>query len=273
MKKYFRALSIAGSDSGGGAGIQADLKTFSALGVYGSSVITAITAQNTCDVTAIQVVEPSMVQRQIDAVLSDVGADAIKIGMLSNADTVSVVADRLSFYQTKNIVLDPVMISKSGNMLLQADAIQSMQQLLFPLISLLTPNIPEAETLTGHRIQNKTDMEKAAQILLSRGLSAVLIKGGHLQQEFCSDYLAFAEAAFWFEYPKVHTSNTHGTGCTLAAAIAGFLARGFSLVGAVQQAKCYLQKALSMGAQFQLGNGYGPVCHFYTSLGDVDTSI
>jgi hydroxymethylpyrimidine/phosphomethylpyrimidine kinase len=270
MAKYVRALTIAGSDSGGGAGIQADLKTFSALGCYGMSVITAITAQNTREVTAVQAVPEEMVVAQLDAVLSDIGADAIKIGMLHNAGTTAAVAEALRQWKAGPVVLDPVMVAKSGDRLLSEQAIDALRQHLFPIADLITPNLPEAEALLGRAVNERGDMERAATDLLGFGAGAVLLKGGHLQGERVSDVLAQrlesgGMATRWFEYPRVDTANTHGTGCTLSSAVAAYLARGQTLQDAVAAARDYVQAAIEAGAAFELGRGHGPVLHFHAT--------
>lgn len=266
-KEYTKALTIAGSDSGGGAGIQADLKTFSALGCYGMSVITAMTAQNTQTVSAIQAAEADFVTQQIDAVMEDIGTDAIKIGMLFSAEIIEAVADRLKAHQATKIVLDPVMISKSGDKLLKDDAIETMVKQLFPLAALITPNIPETTTLTGLEIKTDEDMDEAAERLFETGARNVLIKGGHLDGRQSSDALYSKSSneteKYMFSAPRIETRNTHGTGCTYSSAIAAYLAQDYDLENAVKFAKQYIKEAIKDGADYTLGSGHGPLNHFY----------
>jgi hydroxymethylpyrimidine/phosphomethylpyrimidine kinase len=258
MKKYSRALTIAGSDSGGGAGIQADLKVFAALGCFGSSCITALTAQNTTRVDGIFPIPASFVAAQMSAVLSDIGSDAIKVGMLFDEDIIEVVQRALSGY---TVVLDPVMVAKSGDFLLQEKAASALVTKLFPLATIVTPNLDEAAIILGHPI---TDMEKACQELLQLGSKAVLLKGGHLTGDACNDLLMTQEGATkWFNSKRIITNNTHGTGCSLSSAITAFLARGFVLEEAVAAAKEYLTGALQSGSSYTLGSGHGPIHHFY----------
>lgn len=263
--RYPVALTIAGSDSSGGAGIQADLKTFSALGVYGASVITAITAQNTQSVRAVQPVTPSLLQAQLAAVWEDIPVDAVKIGMLATSDTVRVVHDALQTYRPAYVVLDPVLLSTSGQVLLEKDGVATMVNELFPLLSLLTPNLPEAEYLTGIPIRTEKDREKAASRLLDTGCRAVLIKGGHgKEREKVDDYLFAADQPpRCLSALRVDTLNSHGTGCTLSSAIAAYLALGHSLFASVEAAKHYITGALSAGTDVRLGGGHGPVNHFF----------
>lgn len=265
MKNYYRALTIAGSDSGGGAGIQADLKTFAALGCYGLSVITALTAQNTRGVSAISPVSPDFVDRQLEAVLTDIGADAVKIGMLHSPDIIRTVADNLQRYEISNIVLDPVMVAKSGDRLLQEEAAQALAALLLPLATLITPNLPEAAVLLGRPLERREEMEAAARDLALLGPEAVLVKGGHLEGERSPDllYERYEDRVTSFDAARVRTVNTHGTGCTLSSAIAAGLARGLALNEAVHRAKDYLSGALEKGAGYRLGSGHGPVHHLW----------
>ncbi|MEZ5824631.1 MAG: bifunctional hydroxymethylpyrimidine kinase/phosphomethylpyrimidine kinase [Geminicoccaceae bacterium] len=267
-----RALTIAGSDSGGGAGIQADLKTFSALGVYGSSVITALTAQNTVAVTGILDVEPDFVAAQIDAVMGDIGADAVKIGMLSRVEVIETVAERLRHWKPRHIVLDPVMVAKSGDKLLRDDAVDALRAHLLPLANVITPNLPEAAVLLGAgEVTQRAAMGEAAQALLALGPRAVLLKGGHLGGEESPDLLACAgngpgakrPVEYWFDTTRYDTRNTHGTGCTLSSAIAAGLARGLSLKCAVEQAKAYIDAAIRAADTLDIGAGHGPVHHFH----------
>jgi hydroxymethylpyrimidine/phosphomethylpyrimidine kinase len=268
MKRYVRTLAIAGSDSGGGAGIQADLKTFSALGCYGMTAITAVTAQNTQGVTEVAGLPPAMVRAQIDAVLGDIGADAVKVGLLFSAEIIETVADSLEAWGPANIVLDPVIVATSGDRLLRDDATTALRTRLLPLASVITPNIPEAESLVGAAISSREGMESAARALLAWGAKAALVKGGHLAETGSSpDVLAFRENGGvelrWFESLRVDTQNTHGTGCTLSSAITAFLAHGHSIPGAVDLAKRYLSKAVEAGAAYSVGHGHGPVHHFH----------
>ena len=264
-KTAFRALSIAGSDSGGGAGIQADLKTFAALGCYGMSAITAVTAQNTLGVHAIAPVPVNVVSAQIGAVLEDIGANAIKIGMLFSAELIRAVADSLRPWTGRiPVVLDPVMVAQSGDALSQDDFSEALRGELLPLACLVTPNLPEAEKLLGREIPAE-GMETAARDLASLGCPNVLLKGGHLAGEDCDDLLFLGEEQRLVRLPgkRILTRNNHGTGCTLSSAIAAGLARGLPLVEAVVQAKTYLTAALQAGAAMQIGQGHGPVRHFY----------
>lgn len=267
LKSCPTALSIAGSDSGGGAGIQADLKTFSALGVYGMSAITALTAQNTCEVKSVLDVSPRFLGEQIDAVFEDFQIQAIKIGMLNRAEIIEVVADRLSWHGAKNIVLDPVMVSKSGATLLQKNAISVLKKKLIPLSTILTPNLPEASILLGRLIQSREEMEHAAAELLNYGARSVIVKGGHSKEaKNSADCFVNNEnrgAALWLDSPRIETKNTHGTGCTFSAAIAAFLARSLNISTAVTEAKSYLTHALREGEKFRIGRKHGPVHHFY----------
>lgn len=266
-KQYTKALTIAGSDSGGGAGIQADLKTFSALGCYGMSVITAMTAQNTQKVAGIQAAEPEFVAKQIDAVLDDIGADAIKIGMLFSAEIIEAVAERLKAHKSGNIVLDPVMISKSGAQLLKEDAIDTMVDQLFPIATLITPNIPEAVKLTGIDIETDSDIKHAAEILFDTGAQNVLIKGGHLKGEQSKDLLFCKNGGktdtYVFASARIDTKNTHGTGCTYSSAIASYLAHDCDLESAVKLSKQYVKGAIEDGAAYKTGSGHGPLNHFF----------
>ena len=264
-----KALTIAGSDSGGGAGIQADLKTFAAFGVYGCSVITAITAQNTLQVTGIEPVSPEMVRKQLEAVLTDIRPDVLKTGMLANAGIIRVVASSLSQTRRIPLVLDPVMVSKSGDALLAEDSTVMLRELLFPLADLITPNIPEAEALTGKTLKADPDFEEAARVLHRMGARAVLLKGGHrlglrsdadTRPHEVVDLLYDGREFFSIRGPRVKTPHTHGTGCTLASAIAAGLAQGLELHPAVLQARTYVTQALE--AAFSIGQGISPVHHF-----------
>ena len=265
-----KALTIAGSDSGGGAGIQADLKTFAAFGVYGCSVITAITAQNTQQVTGIEPVSAEMVRKQLEAVLSDIRPDVVKTGMLANADVIRAVASSLGTAQRIPLVVDPVMLSKSGDALLDQDSAVKLRELLFPLADLITPNIPEAEVLTGKTLCSDEDFQEAAHLFHSMGARAVLLKGGHrprpqidagLGRNEVIDLLYDGREFHSIPGPWVNTPHTHGTGCTLASAIAAGLAQGLELHPAILQARTYLTKALEAG--FVVGQGISPVHHFH----------
>ena len=264
-KTYRRVLTIAGSDSGGGAGIQADLKAFSALGCYGMSVITALTAQNTQGVTGIHPVPAEFVRQQMVAVLADIGVDAVKIGMLFSPELIKTIADTLAEFQVENIVLDPVMVATSGDKLLQDDAIAAIVEHLIPMADILTPNLPEASVLVAGELNSRESLEKAAEDLASSGCGNILIKGGHLSGQ-CSDdllYMAAEKRFIELKGERVTTRNTHGTGCTLSSAIASFIAREYDIEAAIVQAKSYIQGAIKAGADYRIGEGHGPVHHFY----------
>ncbi|MDD9303011.1 MAG: bifunctional hydroxymethylpyrimidine kinase/phosphomethylpyrimidine kinase [Desulfobacter sp.] len=265
MSSYFCALTIAGSDSGGGAGIQADLKTFSALGVFGMSAITALTAQNTRVVTGIFPAPPEFIGRQIDAVMEDIGTHAVKIGMLHSPEVIETVAAKLEQWGCSNVVLDPVMISKSGDTLLREDAVAALKERLLPLATIVTPNLPEASVLLGQNIETAKEMPFAAKALADLGAANVLVKGGHLQGETSHDLFfdAANNAMTPLKGPRIETANSHGTGCTLSSAIAAGLAKDLDLVTAVEQAKTYITGALKAGASYTTGRGHGPVHHFY----------
>ena len=251
-------LTIAGSDSSGGAGIQADLKTMTMNGVYAMSAITALTAQNTTGVRAVEEASPEFLGQQIDAVFEDIYPDAVKIGMVASCDLIRVIADRLRYYRAKNVVLDPVMVATSGSALLRNDAVQTLMTELLPLAALVTPNIPEAEILTGMRIGNAEDMVKAAKQISGTYHCAVLLKGGHSVND-ANDLLCADGEITWFEGKRIDNPNTHGTGCTLSSAIAANLAKGFSLAESVRRAKEYISGALA--AMLDLGKGAGPMMH------------
>lgn len=253
------ALTIAGSDSGGGAGVQADLKTMSAFKVFGMSAIVAITAQNTQTVSSVFNLPLEMIQAQIDTVFEDIQVDAVKIGMLSTAEIISTVAESLRKWKPAIIVLDPVMISKSGCALLQEDAVQALKNELLPLASLITPNVPEAEVLAGIKIVTKEDMRKAAEILLATGTKAVLLKGGHCE-DHADDLLFSAEQELWLKGERIESRNTHGTGCTLSSAITALLAREYSLEESCREGKAFVRRAMSAG--LDIGQGCGPLHHF-----------
>lgn len=266
MKKYNRVLTIAGSDSGGGAGIQADIKAISAMGCYAASAITAITVQNTIGVEAVHAVPLETLAGQIDAVLSDIGADAIKIGMLHSAEVVNLVADKIEKYAIKNVVLDPVMVSTSGHRLIEESAIEVLKSRLIPMARVITPNIPEAEILAGCTISSEEDFPKIAKLLVhnNQGVS-VLLKAGHLTGDDLVDYFFNAEDSTTTLLPskRVYTRNTHGTGCTLSSAFAAALARGEDLTEAATSAKKYIEGAIISGAEYEIGHGHGPVNHFW----------
>jgi hydroxymethylpyrimidine/phosphomethylpyrimidine kinase len=264
-RRYYKVLTIAGSDSSGGAGIQADLKTFAAIGCYGMSVITALTAQNTRGVVGIHAVPPAFAVQQIEAVFADIGADAVKIGMLYSAELVAAVAEALKKHGARKIVLDPVMVAQSGDKLLQEDAVEAIKVHLMPLADVVTPNLPEASVLTGHSLKNWKDVERAAKILAEHGSRSVLIKGGHGAENKSIDllFLAGANRFIRLEAERIKTRNNHGTGCTLSSAIAAYLARGSDIETAVQKAKAFMNQAIAAGARYQIGHGHGPVHHFF----------
>ncbi len=259
MNYEAKALTIAGSDSGGGAGIQADLKTFQAFSVYGMSAITSITAQNTTEVRSIFDIDPKVVKDQIEAVLEDIGADAVKIGMLSNAKIIKTVASCINKYNLKKVVLDPVMITKTGAHLLKQAAEKSLTGIL-PLAMLITPNLFEAEKISGMEITNIDGAKKAAQKIYNLGIKNILIKGGHLPGHKAIDILYDGKDFYYFESKKINTKNTHGTGCTYSSAIAALLAKGRDIIDAVQIAKNYIYKAIKE-APGNIGSGSGPLYH------------
>ncbi len=259
-KSVPRAMTIAGSDSGGGAGIQADLKTFAALGVYGTSVITAVTAQNTLSVDGITEIPSEMVANQIDTVMCDIGTDAVKTGMLANSGIIKAVAERIEALETPNVVVDPVMVAKSGDRLLREEAIDAYRSRLLPLALVVTPNIPEAEALTDVTIESDEDAFRAARVITGMGARWVVIKGGHrdgpVKDILCSD-----EEVHEFVSERIQSKNTHGTGCTFASAIAAHLARGSSVEDSVSHAKRYVSAAIE--AAYPVGRGHGPLNHFH----------
>lgn len=262
--KYNIVLTIAGSDSSGGAGIQADIKAISACGGYAASVITALTAQNTCKVEDVSVVADSFVEKQIDAVAEDLKVDALKLGMLPTKECVEQVAKAIVKYNFKNVVLDPVMISTSGHTLISQEAIEAIKKLLFPLADIVTPNIPEAEFITGIKIDSEQDFETVANSFFEMGAKAVLIKAGHMQADELNDFLFESSGkCHKYSYKKIDTQNTHGTGCTLSSATATFLGHGFEPMQAVAKAEDYIHEAIASGAQYKIGHGFGPVHHFY----------
>lgn len=260
-------LSIAGSDSGGGAGIQADIKAISATGSFACTVITALTAQNTQGVTGVMAVPGSFIEQQFDAVFSDIAVDAVKIGMLGDADTIRTVAAALRKHRPKYVVLDPVMVATSGDVLLAEDAIETLITELIPLADLITPNLPEARALLEARPALKTtpedDTAAHCQQLLSYGCRSVLIKGGHQAADSSTDFWLDETGLRTYSSPRIDTRNTHGTGCTLSASIASYLAQGYPMPDAIAQAKDYIQGAIEHADQLQIGQGSGPVHHFY----------
>lgn len=259
--KLKKILTIAGSDSGGGAGMQADLKTFTALGVFGMSAITAVTAQNTVGVQGVYELSSSFVATQIDSVMDDIGADVIKIGMLANKEIINTVAKRIQKYNIKIVVLDPVMVAKSGDYLLQQDSRDALIQKLIPLSFVITPNLHEAKAISGIEIKNIGQMKKAAQIIFDMGAKNVVVKGGHLSQaKKAVDILFDGKTFHEFTSVRFNTPNTHGTGCTFASAVAAELAKGQNIFTAVERAKDYVAKALQINKNVKIGHGHGPVC-------------
>lgn len=254
-----RALTIAGSDSGGGAGIQADLKTFTVLGVFGTTALTAVTAQNTLGVTGVYPLTAAQVGAQIDAVLTDIGTDAAKTGMLFDVPIIEMVADRIRHYGVTNLVVDPVMIAKGGQPLLLPEAQAALRTQLLPLAAVVTPNLPEAEVLTGLSIRTRAEMVTAARRLVDLGARAAVVKGGHLVGEPAADVLCVGDTVEWIEAERIETRHTHGTGCTFSAAIAAGLARGLSLQEAVLLAKRFITVAIRRAPG--LGAGHGPTNH------------
>lgn len=258
------ALTIAGSDSSGGAGIQADLKSFAALGVYGASAITALTAQNTTGVSGIHPVPASFVTAQIDAVFSDLNVGAVKIGMVAQAETIAAIADGLKRWAPRHVVLDPVMVATSGDRLLAAEAVDALKTLLVPLASLITPNLPEAAALLNEPVaESEADVARQGKQLLAMGCRAVLVKGGHGHGAESIDYLIDAERSIALAAPRIATSNTHGTGCSLSSAIAAGLAKGEAMETSVRNAKAWITEAIAAADRFAVGHGHGPVHHFH----------
>ena len=263
--KMKTALTIAGSDCSGGAGIQADLKTMTMNGVYAMSAITALTAQNTTGVRAIQESSPDFLKEQINAVFEDIFPDAVKIGMVASSELIRVIADRLIHYEAKNIVVDPVMVSTSGSALMKSDAVLTLIKELLPVATLVTPNIPEAQVLSGLTVETKEDMIIAAKYIGDNYHCAVLLKGGHSIND-ANDLLYANGECYWFEGKRIDNPNSHGTGCTLSSAIASNLAKGFTLVESVQRAKDYISGALT--AMLNLGKGSGPMNHAFDLQGE-----
>ena len=262
----YTALTIAGSDSSGGAGIQADIKTMTANGVYAMSAITALTAQNTTGVTSIMEATPQFLAEELDCIFTDIYPDAIKTGMVASTDLIEVIADKLTVYKAKNIVVDPVMVATSGARLISEDAISTLKSKLLPLAKVITPNIPEAEVLSEMQIKSEADMEKAAEVICDRLGCSVLLKGGH-QLNDANDLLwQKDEQATWFMGKRIDNPNTHGTGCTLSSAIASNLAKGYDLKTSVKYAKNYISGALAAG--LNLGKGSGPMNHAFAIKGE-----
>ena len=263
--KMKTALTIAGSDCSGGAGIQADIKTMTMNGVYAMSAVTALTAQNTTGVTGIQESSPEFLEMQLDAVFEDIYPDAVKIGMVASGELIRAIADRLRHYDAGNVVIDPVMVSTSGSALMRNDAVNTLVEELLPLATLVTPNIPEAEVLSGRTISTKEDMIEAAKQIGDENHCAVLLKGGHSVND--ANDLLYAEGRLtWFQGKRIDNPNTHGTGCTLSSDIASNLAKGFSLEDSVERAKSYISEAL--GAMLDLGKGSGPMQHNFGLTGE-----
>lgn len=263
--KYNRVLSIAGSDSGGGAGIQADIKAISACGAYAATAITAITVQNTVGVSNVHAIPNQILKEQIEAVLSDIGADSIKIGMLHSSETIQVVCDCLDRYQIKNVVLDPVMVATSGDKLLQDEAIHTLKEDLIPRVRVITPNIPEAEILLGEKINKQEDLSVKAKALAEKFKVSVLLKAGHLSEDELTDIFYDFEKKELVEMKskRLYTKNTHGTGCTMSSSFAAYLAQDFDLQTSARNAKDYINNAIKAGADYEIGEGHGPVHHFY----------
>lgn len=265
MKTYPRVLTIAGSDSCGGAGIQADIKAISATGSYAASAITAVTVQNTLGVEAVHAVPTDILRGQIEAVLSDVGADAVKIGMLHSGELIRAVFEELDKFNIRNIVLDPVMVSTSGHRLIEEEAIKVLRSVLIPCARVITPNVPEAEILSGMKIYSQAQLPEVARKLSCEGKVSVFMKAGHLSDSKLVDIFYNAEEDHCLELvsERVETPNTHGTGCTLSSALASYLAQGLPLDDAAGAAKNYIAKAIESGAGYKIGNGHGPVNHFW----------
>ena len=268
MKKYASVLTIAGSDCSGGAGIQADIKTISALGAYAASAITAITVQNTCGVEAIHPIPPVFVTGQIEAVLSDIRPAAVKIGMVTDVEIIHSIASSLHKFKPKHVVFDPVMVSSSGRCLIENAAIEVLINELIPETTLITPNLSEAEVLIGRPVTNVEEMKTAAQKILSYGCKAVLVKGGHLQGGEMTDVLQLRthKTPFLFSASQIESKNTHGTGCTLSSAIATYLALNETMENAVKKAKTFLYKSLDAGKDIHIGEGHGPLNHLYAPM-------
>lgn len=272
QKTYYRALTIAGSDSSGGAGIQADLKTFSALGCYGMSAITALTAQNTLGVAAIHDVPVDFLEQQIRAVVEDVGLDAVKIGMLHSVEIIQRVATCISEFELANVVVDPVMVAKGGDRLLAENAMESLRDVMLPLAGVITPNLPEAEMLLERTINTRDEIQSAAADLCRGANQSVVVKGGRSDASTSDDCLCIRDDAgvpliTWFDQQRVMTANMHGAGCTFSSAITAYLARGKDKLQAITLAKQYTTGAINAGADYKIGSGHGPVHHFYETWG------
>lgn len=261
--RYIATVTIAGSDSCGGAGIQADIKTMSALGCYAASVITAVTVQNTMGVSAVHAVPPEIVAGQIRAVMDDIRPQAVKVGMVNDINTIKTIADTLAEYDIEHLVVDPVMVATSGARLMQDDAVGVFTERLMPLATLLTPNVPEAEVLSGISINDKSSMDNAARIIQDKGCQSLLIKGGHIEGRKIDRLYTSMGSEREYEAANVATRNTHGTGCTLSSAITSYLAMGYAIGEAIAAAKEWLTGALIAGANVEIGSGHGPVNHFY----------
>lgn len=263
--EYKKVLTIAGSDSGGGAGIQADIKTISACGCFAMSAITAVTVQNTVGVSAVHPIPVNIIEEQIDAVLSDIGVDAVKIGMLHSSEVIMVVKKMLNRFNVKNVVLDPVMVATSGHKLIQDEAIETLKRELLYAVRVITPNIPEAEILLGRKISNQLELSSIAKELSANGKVSVLLKAGHLTDDILTDifYNAETDEIIELKSKRLNTINTHGTGCTLSSAVAAYIAHGLPLNEVVKNAKDYINMAIVTGAKYQIGNGHGPVHHFF----------
>ena len=257
-----RVLIVAGSDSGGGAGIQADIKTVTCLGGYAMTAITALTAQNTCGVYGVSGVDPEFIKQQMRVVLDDIGADCIKTGMLHDDATIEAVSEVLAEVPDIPVVVDPVMVAQSGASLLDPDSVRTLNRVLMPHAALITPNLPEAERLSGMEIRNEQDLDHAAHTLMTIGVPAALVKGGHLKSETTTDVLAMPGDIHVFESPRINTTNNHGTGCTLASGIAASLAQGHDMLGSVERARAYLQAAMKTAPGY--GRGNGPLNHAVT---------
>ena len=261
--RYIATVTIAGSDSCGGVGIQADIKTMSALGCYAASVITAVTVQNTMGVSAVHAVPPEIVAGQIRAVMDDIRPQAVKVGMVNDINTIKTIADTLAEYDIEHLVVDPVMVATSGARLMQDDAVGVFTERLMPLATLLTPNVPEAEVLSGISINDKSSMDNAARIIQDKGCQSLLIKGGHIEGRKIDRLYTSMGREREYEAANVATRNTHGTGCTLSSAITSYLAMGYAIGEAIAAAKEWLTGALIAGANVEIGSGHGPVNHFY----------
>ena len=269
MKKYPIVLTISGTDPSGGAGQQADIKAISATGGYAACAVTAVVVQNTCGVRDVFPVPPEIISAQIAAVFDDIGADAVKIGMLNSSEVILAVRDSLRHYGARNIVLDPVMVATSGDRLIEESAVNSLMSELVPLARVITPNVPEAEILSGMKISSQSDLPEVARKLSCGGRVSVMMKAGHLNDEKLTDifYNAEEDRCIELRSRRVHTRNTHGTGCTLSSALASYLARGYALDDAAAAAKDYIARAIESGAEYEIGRGHGPVDHFWNFRG------